>query len=87
MQLPIRRKIFCHSFAAFLKSTSNFEVLEKKMTLIAYVIPNYSLRNTWLDKCLENPVPEHPSTVNMLKCTQALLKSKTRHFHHIFSSL
>ena len=28
MQLPIRQKIFCHSFATFLESTSNFEDFE-----------------------------------------------------------
>ena len=28
---------------------------------------NYRLRIAWLDKCLDSPASEHPSTVNMLK--------------------
>ena len=39
MQLSRKQKIVFEFFALFLKCTSNFEHLERKMTLIAYVFP------------------------------------------------
>ena len=37
--LSQKQKTFCEFFSAFLKSTLNFEHFQKKMTLIANVIP------------------------------------------------
>ena len=39
MPLSEKRKTFCPFFCAFVKSTSNFEKFQIKMTLIAYVFP------------------------------------------------
>ena len=38
MQLSLKQKPFAQFFAGFLKCISNFEHLEKNMTLIGYVI-------------------------------------------------
>ena len=38
MQLSQKQKIFCQFFSAFLRSRSNFETIETKMTLIANVL-------------------------------------------------
>ena len=35
---------------------------------------NYSLRKTWLDKCLNSPISEHPSTLKMSKRPKHLSK-------------
>ena len=32
----------------------------------------YRLQKTWFRKCLKNVLPEHPSTVNMLKAPKHL---------------
>ena len=39
MHLSQKQKSFSELFCAFLKSTLNFELFQKKMTLIAYVFP------------------------------------------------
>ena len=41
MQLSKKQKIFSQFFAPFLKSTSNFEDFEKKMTLTADVFQKF----------------------------------------------
>ena len=41
----------------------------------------------WLDKYLKRPVSEHPSTVNIVKGSQTLVKSAWEQFYDIFSSL
>ena len=39
MRLSQKQKIFSEFFSAFLKSALNFQHFQKKITLIAYVIP------------------------------------------------
>ena len=39
MHLSQKQKIFSRVFAAYFKSTLNFEHFQKKMTLISYVFP------------------------------------------------
>ena len=39
MQLSKKLKIFSETFTAFLKSTFNFEHLQKRMSVVAYVFP------------------------------------------------
>ena len=46
-----KRKPFPEFFYTFFKSTSNFELLQKKMNL-----RNDGPQRTWLDKCLKSPV-------------------------------
>ena len=40
MHLSQKQNIFSQCFSAFFESALNFEQLQKKMTLIAYVFPN-----------------------------------------------
>ena len=40
MHLSEKQKTFSDFFCAFLKSILNFELFQKKLTLIAYVFPN-----------------------------------------------
>ena len=39
MQLSQKQKIFSEFFSAFFEFALNFEYFQKKMTLIAYVVP------------------------------------------------
>ena len=48
----------------FLKSTFNFELSKKKMSLY---FRNYRQRNTWLRNCLTSPISEQPRIVKILK--------------------
>ena len=66
MQFSQKQKNFSELFAAFLESIWNFERFEKEMTFIAFVFPKLRTLKTWLDKCLKNPVPDDPSTSNMV---------------------
>ena len=45
---------------------SEFKYFEKKVTLIAGVIPKSQTVEAVVNKCLKSPVSEHPVTVNML---------------------
>ena len=66
MKLSQKKKTFSEFFAAFLKYSLNFKHFEKKMTLIAFLFWKLSTPKTWLDKCLNGPVSEDPSTSNMV---------------------
>ena len=66
MQLSQKHKTFAESFAAIFKSRLNFENVEKKMTLAAFLFPKLQTRKTWLDDCLNIPVSENTSTSNMV---------------------
>ena len=57
---------FVTFFSAFLKSTWNFELFEKKMTHIDFVFPKFQTPKMRLDKCLKSPVSEDPSTSKMV---------------------
>ena len=57
-------------YCVILKSASNLEDFKKKMTLLADLFPK--LIKTWLDKCLESPVWEDPSTDNMVNWSKHL---------------
>ena len=54
--LSEKQKISSEFFSVFFESALNFEIFQKKMTLIAYVFRNYRPRKTCLDKCLKTPV-------------------------------
>ena len=41
-------------------------ILNKKMTLIAFLFPKVRTSKTWLDKCLKIPLSEDPSRSNMV---------------------
>ena len=63
-QLSKKQLTFSEFFVSFLKSKSNFENFEKKMTPIAYVFPKNGPPKTLLDKCLKRPVSEHRLTAS-----------------------
>ena len=66
MQFSKIQKSFSHFVAAFLEFRLNFEHLEKKMTLIAYVFWKLQTVNIWLEKCLKSQVWEDPLKSNMV---------------------
>ena len=76
MQLSKKQKYFSQYFAAYLESTSHFELFEKKRPLICFVFPKLETLKDIVVKCLKGPFSDHDSTVNMLKspknCTTTL---------------
>ena len=66
MQFSQKQKTFSELFAAFLEAIWNFERFEKEMASVAFVFPNLRTLKMWLDKWLKNPVPDDPSTSNMV---------------------
>ena len=56
MQFSKIQKSFSHFVAAFLEFRLNFEHLEKKVTVIAYVFWKLQTVNIWLEKCLKSQV-------------------------------
>ena len=66
MQFSQKQKTFSELFAAFLEAIWNFERFEKQMASVAFVFPNLRTLKMWLDKWLKNPVPDDPSTSNMV---------------------
>ena len=70
MELSQKQRKFSQYFTAFLKSTLNFEYLNKKMTVIDFVFLILRTPKTWLDKCLKIPVLEDPSTSNLVNVSE-----------------
>ena len=66
MQISNKQKIFSLFYSRFLKSKTNFEHFEKKITSHLIYFRSYRLQKTWLDKCLKNHVSEEPSTNKMV---------------------
>ena len=48
---------------------------------------NYRLKKTWLDKCLNSPVSEHPLKVKMLKAPKRLQNLHGSHFITFFITM
>ena len=66
IQLSQKQKRFSQFFAAVLKSRLNFEYIQKKMTITAFVFPKLLTLKTWLGKCLKKLLTENLSTSNMV---------------------
>ena len=66
MQLPQKQNSFSQFLPQFLKSSLNFKIVSKKITLIDLLFPKLWPQKTWLDKCLKIPLGEDPSTSNMV---------------------
>ena len=66
MQFSQKQKTFSELFAAFLEAIWNFERFEKEMASVTFVFPKLRTLKMWLDKWLKNPVPDDPSTSNMV---------------------
>ena len=60
MQLSKKEKTFPQIIFEFFKSILNFEHLPKKMTLIAYVFPEYRFPKTCFGEWLKRSVSEDP---------------------------
>ena len=65
--LPKKQKKNSDFCAVFLKSTSNFEHVGKKMTLITYLFPKLQTAKGVVRKMSKKPISEYRSTGNMLK--------------------
>ena len=78
MELSQKQKKFSRFFAAFLKSSWNFERSEKKMSLKAFAFPKMRTRKTWLDKKsgLRGPFEKQHD-----KRAQALFKYASHHLY------
>ena len=66
MQLSQKQKTSFNFWMHFWNLDSILNILEKKMTLKAFVFPKLRTLKTWLDKCLKLPVSEDPSRSNMV---------------------
>ena len=66
IQLSQKQKFFITFWLHFRNLSESLNVLEKKMTHIAFVFPKLMTSKTWLDKCLKSSVLEDPSTSNMV---------------------
>ena len=64
IQLSKKEKTFPEIIFAFFKSILYFEHLPKKMTLIAYVFPEYRFQKTWFGEWIKSRVSEDPQTDN-----------------------
>ena len=68
MNISQKRKILSEFFLHFPILDSILNILKKRMTLLALVFLIDGLRKTRLDKCLEIPLSEDPSTSIMVNC-------------------
>ena len=84
MQVSEKQKISSDFFAAFLKSRSNFEHIQKKMTLIANVFPELRTFKSPVRYISKEYRFRVPLEKQHGKRTQTLLKSKGRHLYHIY---
>ena len=66
IHLSRKQKSFSEISCAFFESELSLEHFQKKMTLRAYVFPNYRPQKTYLDKCLKAPVSENPLRGDMV---------------------
>ena len=77
---------FVSFFVQFMKSTSNVEQVQKRKIVIANVFPKLKTVKDLVRRFSKKPLPDHPSTVNMLKGSKHLwnLHESTfiKFFHH-----
>ena len=66
MQLSHKQKQISEFFTAFLKLDQILNILNKKLSLTAFLFSQLKTPKTWLDKCLKSPVAEDPSRSNMV---------------------
>ena len=66
MQLSQNQKIFLNFWLTFWNLNSILNILEKKMSLTAFVFSNLRTLKTYLDKCLKSQVWEDPSTSTLV---------------------
>ena len=87
MQVSRKQKTFSEFFAAFLKSSFNFEHFQKKMTLIAEVFPKLrSPKNRVRSMSIKSRFKGSFKKQHG-KCAQTLLKFAWQNLYHIYWSL
>ena len=77
MQLSQKQKIFLNFSLNFLHLNSILNILEKKMTLTAFVFRKLRALKTWLDKCLKSPVLEDLLRSKMVHVPEEIFKCIT----------
>ena len=87
MQVSRKQKTFSQFFAAFLKSSLNFEHFQKKMTLIAEVFPKLrspknKVRSMSIKSRFKGSFKKQHG-----KCAQTLFKFPWKNLYHIYWSL
>ena len=87
MQLSRKQKTFSEFFCAFLKSSSNFEHFEKKMTLIADVFPKLRTRKNVNRSMSKKSNFRGSFEKQHSKHAQTLLKFKRQQLYHISWSI
>ena len=85
MQLCKKQKASCQLFAPFLKSASNFEHFEKKMTLTAFVFAKLQTGEDLVKPMCEKHHFRTPFNSRHAKGSQTFVKSGWHQFYHIFS--
>ena len=87
MQLCQKQKYFPQPFAALLRTTSNFQHVQKKMTLIADVFSKLETAKNVVKKMPRKSRFKPPFDSQHAKGYQTLLKRAAKHFYQIFKSL
>ena len=87
MQLSKKQKNFSKVFAQFLKSTSNIEQFEKKMSLMADIFRKLQSAKNVVRKMSKKPRLRTPFDNQHAKGSRKLTKSAQKHFYHTFSWL
>ena len=78
MQLSQKEKTYSQYFAAFLKCSWNFKRLKKEDDPHRFCISEITDSGLGVDKCLNSPVSEDPSTSTMVNVPKHYLN-----LHHI----
>ena len=82
-QLFQKQKYFSQFFLAFLKSTLNFEHLQKKMTFIADLFPKLRTPKNVVRYMSKKSRFKRPIDRQHSKRVQTLLRSEPQHRYHI----
>ena len=75
MHLSQKQKIFSQYFSAFFESALNFEIFQKKMTLIAYVFPKLPTTKNVLRQMSKSSRFRETVDRRHGKCAEALIQS------------
>ena len=75
VHLSQKQKIFCEFFAAFDESALNFEHIQKKMMLIAYVFPKLPTTKNVLRQMSKSSRIREPVDRRHGTCAEALIQS------------
>ena len=83
MQLSKKLRTFCLFFRSSLKSASNFQDFEKKMTLIAYIFSKLQTVKDMVRRMFRNSRFRAPIDTRHVKTAQKLMTSAWQLFYYI----